>query len=104
MLLTGRAERYRNRKAPRSFVVATVVCLVLLALLAVVQVAHVHPQETDADHCPLCIAIHAVAPAAVAVTIILLVYVGTPVPVVEPRSVLHRWHPNLFTRPPPAAA
>jgi hypothetical protein len=104
MLLTRRAERHRNRKTPQSFVVATVVCLVLLALLAIVQVAHVHPLESDADHCPLCIAIHAAAPVAVAAAAIILVQVGTPVPVLEPRSILRHWHPNLFTRPPPAAA
>jgi len=58
MLLTRHAGRLENRTAPRTFVAATVVCLVLLALLAVVQVAHVHPLETDAgrgcggDHHP----------------------------------------------------
>ena len=82
---------------------AMVVCLVLLALLAVLQVAHVHPLETDADHCPLCIAMHAVAPVAVAVALILLIQIGTPSPVLEPRSVLRHWHPSLFTRPPPSA-
>ena len=33
MLLTGRPVRSRDRRTPRSFVVATVVCLVVLALL-----------------------------------------------------------------------
>ena len=103
MLLTGRVERHRNHKPPRSFVVATVMCLILLALIAVVQVAHVHPLETDADHCPLCIAIHSAAPVAVTAAVIVLVQLGTPVPVLEPRAVLRHWHPNLFTRPPPAA-
>jgi hypothetical protein len=55
-----------------------VVC-VLLASLAIVQVAHIHPLETDADHCPRCIAIHAAAPVAVAAAVIILVQVGTPV-------------------------
>ena len=82
---------------------ATVLCLVLLALLAVVQVAHVHPLESDADHCPLCIAIHAAVPVVVAAAIVMLVQVGTPAPVVEPRAALHYWHYTLFTRPPPAA-
>lgn len=82
---------------------AMVVCLALLALLAVVQVAHIHPLESDADHCPLCIAFHAVAPVAVAAAIIILVQVGTPAPVLEPRSILRHWHFTLFTRPPPAA-
>jgi hypothetical protein len=79
-------------------------CLVLLALIAVVQVAHVHPLETDGDHCPLCIAIHAAAPVAVAAAVVVLVPVGAPVPVIEPRAILRHWHPDLFTRPPPAVA
>ncbi len=82
---------------------ATVVCLVLLAVMAVLQVAHVHPGVSDADHCPLCIAIHAAAPVAVSVAAVILVQVGTAAPVVEARAVLRHWHPTLFTRPPPAA-
>src|SRR3954466_5778842 len=104
VLLTGRPERDQNLRRRRSFAVAMVVCLVLLALLAVLQVAHVHPLETDADHCPLCIAMHAVAPVVVAVAMILLIQVGTPALVLEPRSVLRQWHPSLFTRPPPPAS
>ena len=103
MLLTRRLGRNRNRRRPRTFVAATVVCLVLLALLAVVQIAHVHPLETDAGHCPLCIAMHAAAPVALAAAVVILVQVGTPVPVLEPPAVLRHWHPSLFTRPPPAA-
>jgi len=103
MLLAERVQQHRNRRAPRTFVAATVVCLVLLALLAVVQVAHVHPLQTDADHCPLCIAMHAATPVAVAAAIVILIQVGTPVPVLEPRAVLRHWHPILFTRPPPRA-
>jgi hypothetical protein len=81
--------------------VATVLCLVLLALLAVVQVAHVHPLETDADHCPLCIVLHAAAPVAVAAAVVILIQVGTPVPILESRAIIRTWHPSLFTRPPP---
>jgi hypothetical protein len=80
-----------------------VVCLVLLALLAVVQVAHVHPLESDADHCPLCTALHAAAPVAPAPAVIILVQVGTEVPVLESRAAIRYWNPTLFTRPPPAA-
>ena len=104
MLLTARAERHRTPTPQRSFVVATLVCLVLLALLAVVQIAHVHPLETDADHCPLCIAMHAVVPVTLAAAVTILVQVRMPVPVFEPRAVLRHWHPSLFTRPPPIAA
>lgn len=116
MLLAGnQSGRPRNRRAapgaiapgtarPRTFAVATVVCLLLLALLAVVQIAHVHPLESDADHCPLCIVMHAVAPVAVTAAAITLVQVGTPAPVIQVRAVIRPWHPTLFTRPPPLAS
>jgi hypothetical protein len=88
---------------PRTFAVATVVCL-LLALLAVVQIAHIHPLESDSDHCPLCIVMHAVAPVAVTAAAIILVQVGTPAPILETRAVIRHWNPTLFTRPPPFAS
>jgi hypothetical protein len=81
--------------------VITVVCLLLLALLTVVQVAHVHPLDTDADHCPLCILLHSAAPLAVAAAIIVMVQIETRTPVYEARAVTRYWHPQLFTRPPP---
>jgi hypothetical protein len=106
MLLTGlkAGKQGGRRPAPRVFAVATVLCLVLLALLAVVQVAHVHPLESDADHCPLCIVMHAVAPVAVAAAVIILVQVRMPVPIFESRAVIRPWNPTLFTRPPPFAS
>ena len=79
-----------------------VVCLVLMALLAVVQVAHFHPNASDADHCALCIAMHSAAPVAVAAAIIILVQLGVPAPVYQARALLRYWQPKLFTRPPPA--
>jgi hypothetical protein len=81
--------------------VIAVVCLLLLALLTVVQVAHVHPLDTDADHCPLCILLHSAAPLAVAAAIIVMVQIETRTPVYEARAVTRYWHPQLFTRPPP---
>ncbi|MGA9669888.1 MAG: hypothetical protein WBQ94_11795, partial [Terracidiphilus sp.] len=88
---------------PRALSVVTVVCLVLLALLTVVQVAHVHPVETDADHCPLCILLHSAAPVAVAAAIVVLVQIETRAPIFEALTITRYWHPQLFTRPPPAA-
>jgi len=82
--------------------VVTVVCLVLLALLTVVQVAHFHPVESDADHCPLCIVMHSAAPVAVAATAVVLVRIATSTPVFEPLAIVRHWHPQLYTRPPPA--
>jgi hypothetical protein len=80
---------------------ATVVCLVLLALLAVAQVAHLHAQDSDADHCPLCIVMHSAAPIAAMAALVVMVRVGTPTPVAEARPVVRNWHPKLYTRPPP---
>ena len=79
------------------------VCLVLLALLAVAQVTHVHAVGNDADHCLLCIAMHSVVPFVVMMAGVVLVRIGTAAPVMrETRTVIRYWHPTLFTRPPPA--
>ena len=81
---------------------ATVVCLVLLALLTVVQVAHMHPIDSDADHCPLCIVMHTAAPVAVTAAVVVLVEIETRAPVFAAHSVTRHLHPKLFTRPPPS--
>jgi hypothetical protein len=91
-----------DRREPRAFGASAFLCLALLALLAVVQVAHMHPLDRDADHCSLCIAMHSAAPVAVMAAAVVLVRVGTPAPVVEARAVVRHWHPKLYTRPPPA--
>jgi AhpD family alkylhydroperoxidase len=78
-----------------------VVCLILLALLTVVQVAHMHPLDSDANHCPLCIAMHTAAPVAAMAAVVVLVQAGTPTPVVEAHAVVRHWHPKFITRPPP---
>jgi hypothetical protein len=91
----------RHRK-PRAFSAAALLCLALLTLLAVVQVAHMHPLDTDADHCSLCVAMHSAAPVAAMAAAVVLIWVGSPVPLVETRAVVRYWHPKLFTRPPPS--
>ncbi|MGA2166691.1 MAG: hypothetical protein ABSG62_00675 [Terracidiphilus sp.] len=92
-----------NRRAkPGALPMATVVCLVLLALLTVVQVAHMHPIDSDADHCPLCIVMHTAAPVAVTAAVVVLVEIETRAPVFEAHSVTRHWHSKLFTRPPPS--
>lgn len=79
-----------------------VVCLLLVALLSVVQVTHFHTNQNDAYHCALCITMHTVVPAAVLVTAIVMVRMGSSKPVFKTRSLVRYWHPSLFTRPPPA--
>ena len=72
-------------------------------MLAVAQVAHMHPLDLDADHCSLCIAMHSAAPVAVMAAAVILVRMGTRTPVVEARVVVRYWHSKLYTRPPPSA-
>ena len=93
--------RGKRRAKLSALPVVTVVCLILLALLTVVQVAHMHPQDKDADHCPLCIAMHTAAPVAVMAAVVVLVQAGTPTPAVEARAVVRHWDPKFTTRPPP---
>jgi hypothetical protein len=78
-------------------------CLVLLALLAVAQVVHTHPDQTDADHCQLCIVMHTAAPAASAVAVIVFVLLGTSAPQAEPIAVARRFRSRLYIRPPPVS-
>ncbi len=87
---------------PRSLRVVTVLCLVLLALLTVAQVAHVHADETAADHCPLCISMHSAAPVVEAQVAAVLVQVGISAPLVETKTVVRHHDSKLFIRPPPA--
>jgi|SRR5579863_842889 len=83
---------------------AALVCVVLLLLLAIVQVAHIHPLDSSNDHCPLCIVMHSAALVVVVAFAVLLVQVGTPAPALPMRAAgLACWHPSLFIRPPPMA-
>jgi hypothetical protein len=82
--------------------VATVVCLFLLVLLAVIQVAHVHASDCDADHCTLCAVMHSVVPIVIMLVTVFLVRIGTPAAtILEVRAITRYWHPTLFMRPPP---
>ena len=102
-LLTELQPDYRGsrRWKPSAFGSVALLCLALLALLTVVQVAHVHALAADADHCQLCIAMHSAAPVAIMAAAVVLIRIGRPAPMVEARSVVRHWHPKLYTRPPP---
>lgn len=78
-----------------------VLCLVLLAMLAVAQVAHVHADQTDADHCQLCMVMHTLVPVAAAAAVIVLVHLGASAPQAEPIAIAHQRQISLFIRPPP---
>jgi hypothetical protein len=82
--------------------VVAILCVLLLGLLAAVQVAHFHSNQTLADHCPLCVSLHSVAPiASVAAVAILLIQIGRSNPILEQQLAARRRDTWLFTRPPP---
>lgn len=96
--------RSDRRMRPGASVAIVMVCLALLALLTFIQVAHVHTVDTDADHCPLCIVLHAAAPVAVAAAVVVLVQLEAVTPVFRIRPIRTVWHRQLFIRPPPVAS
>jgi len=78
-------------------------CLVLLAMLVVAQVAHLHPNQSDADHCQLCIVMHTVVPVAAAAAAIVIVQLGAFTPQADPIAIAHKRQIRLFIRPPPVS-
>ncbi|MGB6743926.1 MAG: hypothetical protein WBE38_09715 [Terracidiphilus sp.] len=78
------------------------VCVALLAIMAFVQVTHLHSNQTDADQCPVCVVMHSAAPVTVAAVVVVLVPLGEYAPQAEPQSVTHKPQSSLFIRPPPA--
>jgi len=81
--------------------VVALVCLALVAMLTVAQAIHTHPDAAAADHCPLCITMHTVVPAAASVAILLLVQFAMARTVFAVRAISRNWDSKLFTRPPP---
>ncbi len=94
----------RNPSVVRATSVSSLICLLLLFLVTFVQVVHVHPAATDADHCPICVVMHSAAPVAVVAAAIVFVRTVTAVPVPVLHSVVRPWHCTLFNRPPPQEA
>jgi len=75
----------------------------LLATLAFAQVAHLHSNPTDADHCQLCIAMHTAVPVAAAAVVVVLVPLGASAPQADPIVVVRQPQSRLFIRPPPVS-
>jgi len=99
-----RTNPHGKRGAWPGFVPAVaVLCLILLAMLAIAQVAHLHPNQTDADHCQLCIVMHTVVPAAIAAAVIVIVQLGASAPQADPIVIVHQRQVRLFIRPPPVS-
>jgi hypothetical protein len=103
--LTAIRVLFRGQDQGRSKLLSAVagLCLVLLALLAVAQVAHLHSSSTDADHCQLCIVMHTVVPVTPVAAAIVLVQLGASAPQAEPIVVARQRQIRLFIRPPPVS-
>ena len=72
-------------------------------MLVVAQVTHLHPSQSDADHCQLCIVMHTVVPVAAAVVAIVVVPLGVTTPQADPIVITRKRHIRLFIRPPPVS-
>lgn len=103
--MTVLQAHFRGRRGARKgFVrVAAVVCLMLLALLFVAQVVHLHPTQSDADHCQLCIVMHTLVPVAQSATAVIVVQLGASAPQLEPEFTACQFLSRVFIRPPPAS-
>jgi hypothetical protein len=82
----------------------TILCVCLLAIVMLVQVAHTHPFNSDADHCPVCVVMHCAVPVAATVAIILSTPTTAAVSLVTTLPRASIWHFELFNRPPPSNA
>jgi len=102
-LFRSRLTHDGKRHGPRSrgMVAIALLCLALLAMLAVAQAVHTHANPTDADHCQLCITMHTVVPTAVTMVALILVELAQTAPVPGVRAASRQLHPQLFIRPPP---
>jgi len=96
--------RMAGERKPWAMRVTTLVCLFLLTLVTLVQVAHVHPAATDADNCPICVVMHSAAPVAAVAPAIVFTSGSAPVQVPVAPTVVRYWHCTLFNRPPPTQA
>ena len=94
-------RRWTVPDVSRSTRFAVLVCLVLLALISMVQVTHLHDTATEADHCALCVVMHSAAPVAVVAAAVVLVQLGVSAPVMAVQTPIRRRPSDLFTRPPP---
>lgn len=77
------------------------VCLLLLALLSVAQVAHFHKDASEADHCTICVVLHHAAPVTIAAVAILFFAMQQVAPVAPVQVARYRPTSALFIRPPP---
>ncbi|MDR3792496.1 MAG: hypothetical protein P4L03_03855 [Terracidiphilus sp.] len=99
MQLFQTSPRSPRPLSPARWVV--LLCLLLLALFATVQVAHVHLTDADQNHCALCMVMQTAAPVAAAAALIVLVELGSRTPQPEPVYQTCSRPKRLYIRPPP---
>ena len=105
MDISGKTDSTRtSKRKPWAMRATSLICSLLLTLLTFVQVVHVHPADTYADHCPICVVMHSAAPVAAISSAMVFVRASAPVPVPVVHSVVRPWHCTLFNRPPPTEA
>src|SRR4051794_10230876 len=102
--MLSRLNRRVGERSPWALRATTLLCVLLLALVTVVQVAHVHPASVDPDHCPLCVVMHSAAPVAAVAPTLIIASGSAPTPVPVLNTVVRQWHCSLFNRPPPQQA
>jgi hypothetical protein len=95
--------RGNGRGRQKFLPIVAAMCVVLLAFLAVAQVAHLHSSDNDADHCPLCIVMHTAVPVAAVAAAVILVQLGASAPVAEPILIVRQRQSRIFIRPPPVS-
>ncbi len=83
---------------------ATLFCIFMLSLVVFVQVAHVHPLDSNPDQCPLCVVMHSAAPVATVAAVVVVTHASTPIAPVVLVPVTRLWHYTLYNRPPPTVA
>ena len=93
--------RTTRRSRILSWPALAVVCVALFALLAVMQVPHLHDATSHPDHCPLCVVMHTTAPVAAVASAVVMVLLGASEPQAEHLFVARRPQSRIFIRPPP---
>jgi hypothetical protein len=93
----------RSTTRQRFRVAVALLCLIALSILVFAQATHLHPNQSDADHCQLCIAMHTLVPVALLAAAIVMVQLGASAPQADPIVVTSQRQFRLIIRPPPAS-
>ena len=98
------SSRYKTERIKSARYLVTLLCLVLISVVSVAQVAHDHANDAKAaQHCSVCFAAH--SPSAKAVVLFVppaQMRHGATVVESESLASLHLTE-NLYIRPPPVA-